>query len=278
MPKSTCNHCGQNIDFDISMTGSQIKCPTCHKSVQLFEVQEKKESPSPLGSVKRKTEKNKPINQKNSKTNLNKAPKKIETGIDLFFSKSFKVGKILTAIFLLLNVLGFCLLAVNLTFNFIYPVGKPTLPSFAESKADSSTKRSNNSSSRSISSKKIIELANKIVNTIRNFSGNRTAYSIKLISLLRQLSEFHDLDEIEESFEEYVSECKEAGIAATECVEGFIMQIESSLQIREANIEKVQRNRQSFISSLFYSILGFVVLLVIPLLLRIEGHLYKQSN
>lgn len=281
MPKAKCNHCGQNIDFDITMQGDLINCPSCNGTVDLIERQKEEEHLSTPKSLTHKAKRDKLIKTKIQEVDLKKTPEKIEKGIDFFFSKSFKIGKILTAVFLLLNVFGFCLLVSYLAINIMSPIRKAALPSFSENESNS-TETGNyagSSSYNNIDRKKLLRLADKIVSiTLINYPRDHVTYKYRLIPFLNQLSRFHDIDEIEESFDEYVSACKEAKIEAKECVDGFIQQIDESIQSRKDKIAETQQTRQTVLNALFYSILAFVVLLFMPLLLRIEGHLHRQSK
>ena len=281
MPKAKCNQCGQNIDFDITMQGTSINCPTCNGTVDLIERQKEEEHLSTPKSLTHKAKRDKVIKTKIQGVDLKKTPVKIEKGIDSFFSKSFKVGKILTAIFLLLNVFGFCLLVGVLAINIMSPIGKAALPSFSENESDptDTSNYARSSGYRNIDRQKLVKLANKIVNiTLKNYPRDHVTYKYKLIPFLNQLSRFHDIDEIEESFDEYVSACREADIEPKECVDGFIQQIDESIQNRKDKIANNLQKRQTVLNALFYSILAFVVLLFMPLLLRIEGHLHRQSK
>ena len=180
-----------------------------------------------------------------------------------------------------LNVFGFCLLVGVLAINIMSPIGKAALPSFSENESDptDTSNYARSSGYRNIDRQKLVKLANKIVNiTLKNYPRDQVTYKYKLIPFLNQLSRFHDIDEIEESFDEYVSACREADIEPKECVDGFIQQIDESIQNRKDKIANNLQKRQTVLNALFYSILAFDVLLFMPLLLRIEGHLYRQSK
>ena len=40
MAKGECNHCGQALDFDESMSGSEIPCPSCGTTIKLLIAEE----------------------------------------------------------------------------------------------------------------------------------------------------------------------------------------------------------------------------------------------